>query len=139
MTTENTGSPHDPDYNISVSSTPDSIPPTIEQLKEAYNPPVGSTAARTYDPNKLYPDGTWERAHDAGRIDEEFVWPESPPNRSEMMLHRISEGFNKILDKLDIVEETRATVVQQEAKIETILILLEKTLREIKANEIKPK
>ena len=55
------------------------------------------------------------------------------------MLHRISEGFNKILDKLDSVEETRATVVQQEAKIETILILLEKTLREIKANEIKPK
>jgi len=140
MTTENTGSPHDPDYNISVSSTPDSIPPTLEQLKANYNPPAGSTAAQSYNPSQHYPDCTWERATDGpDGVDPDYIWPESSPDKTQEMLHRISEGFNRILLKLDSVEETRATVEKQEAKIETILVLLEKTLRDLKVDEIKPK
>jgi len=131
MTTENTGSPHDPDYNISVSSTPDSIRPTIDQLKEAYNPPIGSLAAQTYNPNTRYPDTAWERAWDGGMIDPHYQWPDDPPTKTEEMLHRISEGFNNILEKLGNVEETRTTVVKQEEKIETMLVLLDKALREI--------
>ena len=140
MTTENTGAPHDPDYNISVSSTPDSIPKRFVHRTESYDPPVGSTAAQTYDPNKTYPDVAWERATDhPDGIDPDYEWPENPPDKTQEMLHRISEGCNKILLKLDSVEETRATVEKQEAKIETMLILLEKTLRDLKADQIKPK
>ena len=131
MTTENTGSPHDPDYNISVSSTPDNIIPDFDQLKANYNPPVGSLAARTYNPNMVYPDSAWERALDGGVIDALYMWPDAPPNESEQMLHRISDGFNNILFKLDSVEETRSTVVKQEEKIETLLVLVDKILREI--------
>lgn len=131
MTTENTGSPHDPDYNISVSSAPDSIRPTIDQLKAAYHPPAGSIAAQTYDPNKRYIDAAWERAWDGGMIDPDYEWPDNPPDKTQEMLHRISKGFNNILLKLDGVEETKETVIKQEEKIETMLVLLDKALREI--------
>tara|TARA_E500000331_G_scaffold132750_1_gene129822 strand:+ start:3323 stop:3730 length:408 start_codon:yes stop_codon:yes gene_type:complete len=134
MTTENTGSPHDPDYNISVSSSPDKI-------RQYYVPPAGSVADQTYDPNKIYPDGAYVRSLDpiTGAPDPEYMWPDDSPNRTEMMLHRISEGFNNILLKLDSVEETKATVAKQEEKIEQILVLLEATLREFKTIQIKNK
>tara|TARA_B100001996_G_scaffold223651_1_gene172094 strand:- start:46 stop:468 length:423 start_codon:yes stop_codon:yes gene_type:complete len=132
MTTENYGVAHDPDYNISVSSSPDTI-------RETYNPPAGSIAAQTYNPNMNYPVSAWERAFDGGELDEDYEWPINPPDKTQEMLHRISEGFNRILLKLDSVEETRATVEKQEAKIESILVLLEKALREIKTEQVKPK
>tara|TARA_B100001079_G_C16365365_1_gene494863 strand:+ start:24 stop:380 length:357 start_codon:yes stop_codon:yes gene_type:complete len=90
MTTENTGSPHDPDYNISVSSAPDNI-------RAEYAPPVGSAAERTYNPNRHYPDYVYERAMDGGVPDPDFMWPDDGPDKTQEMLHRISDGFNKIL------------------------------------------
>ena len=136
MTTENTGSPHDPDYNISVSSSPDT-------LRAEYVPPAGSIAEQTYDPNKKYPDGAYIRALDplTGLPDPEYMWPDDSPNRQEMMLHRIAEGFNKILDNQRTIvadtAETKATIIKQEEKIETILVLLEAALREFRSQQFK--
>ncbi len=90
MTTENTGS-HDPDYNISVSSVPDKI-------REEYAPPVGSNAANSYNPNVNYPPDAWERAMDnpGGGPDPDYIWPNNPPDRDSLLMHKVSEWLVKI-------------------------------------------
>ena len=124
MTTENTGSPHDPDYNISVSSTPDRIP-------EGYVPPAGSDAAETYDPNKHYSDFTHDRAMDTlgNGPDPEYCYPDHPPDMTQDLLHRI-------LSKVHDVNELKTIVLEQQVKIDEIHVMLETTLRDLRSKNI---
>ena len=117
MTTENTGSPHDPDYNISVSSSPDRIP-------EGYVPPEGSPAAQTYDPNRYYPEGTHKRAMDTGGSgipDPLFLYPDHPPNMDQDMLHKI---LDKVADQYVRFGALEDIVLKQNEKIDELIKLL---------------
>ena len=127
MTTENTGSPHDPDYNISVSSAPDRIP-------EGYVPPEGSPASETYDPNAWYPDATHDRAMDTadGTPDEKYLYPDAPPDMTQDMLDKILSKtadmyyrFGQLEEKFN---EMEATVKQQTENIEQLVRIIEKSL-----------
>ena len=128
MTTENTGSPHDPDYNISMSSSPDRIP-------EGYVPPAGTPAAETYNPNIKYPDGTHARAMDTdgtGIPDPLMLYPTEPPDMTQDMFDKILSKTADMYYRFGLLEkkfnEMEATVKQQTENIEQLVKVLEKSL-----------
>ena len=127
MTTENTGS-HDPDYNISVSSSPDRIP-------EGYVPPEGTPASETYDPNAWYPDATHRRAMDnpdKDGPDDQYLYPDQIKDKTTELIHKILFQVSDTRDRFGQMElkfnEMEATVQQQNKNIEQLVRIIEKSL-----------
>ena len=123
MTTENTGS-HDPDYNISVSSSPDRIP-------EGYVPPAGTPAAETYDPNIRYPDGTHERAMDTGGTgipDPLMLYPDEPPDMTQDMFDKILSKTADMNHRFGALEQI---ILQQNDKIDKLQKTLDDHVRPV--------
>ena len=123
MTTENTGSPHDPDYNISVSSSPDRIP-------EGYVPPAGTPAAETYNPNIRYPDGTHARAMDtdSGLPDPLMLYPDEPPDMTQDMFDKILDKTADMYHRFGALEQI---ILQQNDKIAQLQKTLEDHVRPV--------